>query len=75
MFTTSSVNWDWLFDKKVLNLQVVILNETILNIFQNYIPNKYITIHDKDPVWMNEITKSKKKKKKKKLYQQYIQNG
>ena len=38
MFTTPSVNWDRLLDKKVLNLQVVTLNETILNIFQ-YIQN------------------------------------
>ena len=50
------------------------LNETILNVFQNYVPNKYITIDDKDPVWMNEIIKSKIKTKN--LYfKQYIQNG
>ena len=47
------------------------LNETI---FQNYVPNKYITIDDKDPVWMNEIIKYKIKTKN--LYfKQYIQNG
>ena len=39
------------------------LNETIVNVFQNYVPNKYITIDDKDPVWMNEIIKSKIKTK------------
>ena len=41
------------------------LNETILNIFQNYLPNKYITIDDKDPVWMNVTIKSKMKAKNK----------
>ena len=45
--------------KKDLNSQVVTLNETILNVFRNYVPNKYITIDDKNPVWMNEIIKSK----------------
>ena len=25
-----------------------------MNIFSNYIPNKFITIDDKDPPWMNE---------------------
>ena len=69
-----SVNWERLFDKKDLNSQVVTLNETILNVFRNYVPNKYITIDDKDPVWMNEIIKSKMETKNK-LYQQYIQNG
>ena len=36
-------------------------------------PNKYITVDDKDPVWMNEIIKSKMKAKNK-LYKQYIKN-
>ena len=30
-----------------------------MNIFSNYIPNKFITIHDKDPSWMNEYIKRK----------------
>ena len=59
-----SVNWERLFDKKDLNSQVVTLNETILNVFRNYVPNKYVTIDDKDPVWMNEIIKSKMETKK-----------
>ena len=60
--------------KKDLNSQVVTLNETILNVFRNYVPNKCITIDEKDPVWMNEIIKSKMETKSK-LYQQYIENG
>ena len=60
--------------KKDLNSQVVTLNETILHVFRNYVPNKCITIDDKDPVWMNEIIKSKMETKSK-LYQQYIENG
>ena len=47
------VNWDRLFDQKDINAQVVAFNETILNVFRNYVPNKYITANDKDPVgWM-----------------------
>ena len=49
------------------------LNETILNIFRNYVPNKYITIDDKDPVWMNETIKLKIKTRDK-LYKQYVEN-
>ena len=50
------------------------LNETILNVFWNYVPSKYITIDDKDPVWMSETIKSKIKTRNK-LYKQYIENG
>ena len=62
-----SVNWERLFDQKDIN-------ETILNIFRNYVLNKYITIDDKDPVWMNETTKWKIKAKNS-LYKKYVQNG
>ena len=46
----------------------------LLNIFRSYVPNKYITIDDKDPVWMNETLKWKIKAKNE-LYKKYIQNG
>ena len=48
-----SVNWERLFDQLDINAQVPAFNETILNVFQNYFPNKYIGTDDKDPVWMN----------------------
>ena len=35
----------------------------MLNVFRNYAPNKYITIDDKDPVWVNENIKTKIKEK------------
>ena len=53
------VNWEKLFDKNDINVKVSILNETILNVFRNYVPSKYITIDDKDPVWINEKIKSR----------------
>ena len=68
------VNWERLFDYEGIDTQVMTLSETILNVFQNYIPNKYIGIDDNDPVWMNETIKSKIKAKNK-LYKHYIENG
>ena len=68
------VNWERLFSNKDINTQVSIFNETILNVFSNYVPNKYITIDDKDPVWMNETIKLKIKAKDN-MYKKYIQNG
>ena len=67
-------NWKRLFDHKNIDSQVMTLNETILNVFRNYVPNKYITIDDKDPVWMNETIKLKIKTRDK-LYKQYVENG
>ena len=49
-------------------------NDTVLNTFLNFVPNKCITIDEKDPVWMNETLKSKIKAKNI-LYKKYIQNG
>ena len=43
--------------------QVAAFNETMLNLFWNYVPNKYIAFDDKDPVWMNENKKQRPKKK------------
>ena len=30
-----------------------------MNIFSNYLPNKLITVDNKDPPWMNESIKKK----------------
>ena len=35
-----------------------------MNMFPNYIPNKLITVDDRDPSWMNECIKKKKLDKK-----------
>ena len=64
------VNWERLFDQKDVNARVLAFNETILNIFRNCVPNKYIPIDDKVPVWMNETMKSKIKAKNV-LYKKY----
>ena len=69
-----SVNWDRLFSGYNINEQVAAFNEVLLNIFRNYVPNKYITIDDKDPVWMNDFVKSKIKANNL-LFKQYIQNS
>ena len=70
----NSVNCERLFDQKPINAQVTAFNETILNVFRNYAPNKYIIIDDKDPAWMNKNMKTKIKEKNT-FYQIYIENG
>ena len=34
-----------------------------MNIFSNFIPNKYITFDDRDPPWMNDFAKTEIKLK------------
>ena len=35
------------------------MNEILINVFYNYKPNKWITIDDKGPSWMNDEIKNK----------------
>ena len=53
------VNWNSLFSHKNVDEQAAIFKQTLMNIFSNYIPNKSITIDDKDPPWINEYFKRK----------------
>ena len=56
------VDWRFTFLNKNVHEQVSIFNNTLKNIFSNYIPNKYTTINDRDLQWMNEKIKNKVKK-------------
>ena len=58
------VDWRFMFLNKNVHEQVSIFNNTLKNIFPNYIPNKYTTIDDRDLQWMNEKIKNKIKLKK-----------
>ena len=62
------------FRNKNVAIQVSIFSETILNIFSNFVPSKFIASHDKNPIWINEKIKSKVKSKTQ-LYKVYIRYG
>ena len=57
-----------------MNEQVHLFNETILNIFRNFIPNKIKTFDDNNPPWLNEQMKNLIRLKNK-MFQLYLQNG
>ena len=44
-----SFNWGNVFDDKDIHAEVALFNQTVLNIFSNFIPNKRKTFTDKDP--------------------------
>ena len=48
----NAINWEELFAKKTVESQVSELNDLLLNIYSNYIPNKTVLCDDKDPPWM-----------------------
>lgn len=60
-----------MFNPKDINTQVVAFRETRLNAFLAYVPNKYITVDNRDHLWTKEITKSEIKGQNA-LYKKYI---
>ena len=65
------INWRLLFPNKSVHQQVKILNNTLMNVFSNFIPNKLVTFNDKDPPWMPEHLK-KKIKWRNKIYAEFL---
>lgn len=46
-----SIDWQRIFISKSVNKQVFLFNWFILNIFDNYVPDKLVTINDQDQCW------------------------
>ena len=72
--SVSGVDWNFIFQEKTVNKKVNILNECLLNVFHNFIPNKKIKFNYKDPPWMTEIVKSKLRERSN-LVKRYYKNG
>ena len=68
------IDWDKLFFKANVEKQVNILNDTLLNIFSNFVRSKVITINDRNPPWINEEIKCRIESKSK-TFQHYFKNG
>ena len=70
----NQVDWEFLFFNKNVHQQVKIFNKTLIDIFFNFIPNKYVTFNDKDPQWMTSYLKYKIYCKKC-LYLKHLKHG
>ena len=53
------MDWGFLFSNKTVNQRVVIFNQTVMNVSSNFVPNKFATFIDRDPVWMASNIKDK----------------
>ena len=61
--TIETFNWEKLLEIKNVNEQLYLFNKTMLNIFQNLVPNKDIICNDNDPPWFNNQIKTLIEKK------------
>ena len=67
-------NWRKAFESLSVDSKVDLLNDTLLNIFRNYIPNNKIKFDYRKPLWMtNDMKKSLKERSK--LTKSYYKNG
>ena len=77
LITRAIINFDWnLHLNKIMNpnIQVEFLNNTILNIFNNFIPSSTFTSKMNEPKWITKKVKNLLRKQKK-LYKNYKCHG
>ena len=53
------MDWEFLFFNKSINQLVIIFNQSVMNIFSNFVPNKFVTFNERDPSWMTSNIKDK----------------
>ena len=70
----SNFNWHNAFKDLSVDEKVKLLNETLLNIFRNYIPNKKIKCDYREPPWMTDKIKTLLKYRNK-LTKMFYKNG
>ena len=51
-------DWEKSLSNLDVNKQFFVFNETIMNIFENFIPHGTVTPNDKDPPWMDKQIKT-----------------
>ena len=52
-------DWEKAFSNVNVQAQVILFNETLSNIFMNFLPYKLITVDDRDPTWVTEKIKKR----------------
>ena len=70
----NAIDWDELFANKTVESQVSELNDLLLNIYSNYIPNKTVLCDDKDPPWMTNGIRTAIETKSN-AYKEYVRSG
>ena len=60
-------DWKKVFSNLNVKRQVSLFNETIMNIFEDFIPHETVTCDDKDPPWITKWMKTILKEKKRNI--------
>ena len=68
------INCQNLFLNKDVHQQVRTLNDMVINVFSNLVPNKIVTFDDRDPPWMTEYIKIKIEQRDK-IYENYLRSS
>ena len=63
-----------MFSNKSVNQQVIIFSQTVMNVFSNFVPNKFVTFNDRDPPWMTSNIKDKVNYWNN-IYREYLKKG
>ena len=70
----NAIDWEELFANEPVESQVSDLNNLLLNIYSNYIPNKTVLFDDKDPPWMTNRIRAVLEMNNN-AYKEYIRSG
>ena len=68
------MDWEFLFSNKSVNQQVIIFNRSVMNVFSNFVPNKFVTFNDRDSPWMTSSIKDKINYRNS-IYSEYMKKG
>ena len=66
--------WEFLFSNKSVNQKVIIFNRSVMNVFSNFVPNKFVTFNDRHTPWMRSNIKDKINYRNN-IYREYIKKG
>ena len=70
----NAIDWEKLFPNKPVESRVSEVNNLLLNIYSNYIPNKIVLCEDKDPPWLANWIRAVIKMKND-AYKEYIRSS
>ena len=69
-----NIDWERVFTGMNIDEKVTYLSDCVLNVFSNLVPNKIVTVRDKDAIWMTPEIK-KLILEKAKIYKRFVKNG
>ena len=70
----NKVDWEFLISNKSVNQQAINFNRTVMNVFSNFVPNKFVTFNDRDLPWMTSNIKDKINYRNN-IYREYLKRG